>query len=847
MKRIFAGRIKMSWVAAAAAMFLPLFALGVARAETKTPADMFNDSMSLISGGRRAEAAAMLARIADEHPADQLACEALIQLGRLYENMGRPAEAEAAYLRAATENQSHPRAPEALAFAADIIRKSGRSADAAALYEACLDLYPDSGVADRVKFDIAFLYEGLGRREEAAAVLRSLVAKTGTQSAERAGRELIQMYTRAGLLYEAETAAAAFLSVRPGDVSVRLQLFNILLDRAKYDQAIPVIESLTKEQPDNRGLRELLFKAYKDAGRMKELVAALEQNKKNAPGDLEQARRLKDLYVWDGKTIEAMLELETILKTEPGSVADAVELSKMYYKEQWVTKARETLERALEIKPGYEPALRELGALWFAEGEMEKALEAWRAAASFNPSDVQSYYRMTGYLRQHRLYDMIIDLYTRGREALGQPSLFARDMAWILQMQMRNREAIDEYLKVIAETPGDSGAREAVFKLLEAEGPEGEGVGMIERAADARPDIAELWLMSAEALILRGNEAGAEQRMEKISQARPDARSEVAGRLMSRSAPALAARLFESAAEIEPGDPSVKLMQAGRAWLASGEAVRAENCFRKVADGFHNAPQADEALALIARISNERGDVLSARGYYARLASEHPGSPYRSLAEVEEAVAAFKLGEYEHAGVALERLSSDPRAQRFADRILFYRAEIERFSLRFEAAVELYLNLARRYPESRSVGEAISRALFLKDAETADPIHVQAITAAERKSLAGDAEGAEAMLRGLLVALPEGAMKDHSALMLASLLEKEGRLEQAVAAYLILADAPEPKELKPQACARLASLLASMNRQKEALVYFQKTIEADPRGYWGQLARQGAGSLQDIF
>jgi tetratricopeptide (TPR) repeat protein len=808
---------------------------------------MFNESMSLISGGRRTEAAAMLARIADEHPADQLACEALIQLGRLYENMGRPAEAEAAYLKAATVNPSHHRAPEALALAADIIRKSGRSADAASLYEACLDMYPDSGVAERVKFDLAFLYEGLGRREEAAAVLRALAAKSGSAASERAGRELVQMFSRAGLLYEAETAASAFLAVRPGDVSVRLQLFNILMDRAKYAEAIPLIENLTNEQQDNRGLRELLFKAYRDAGRMKELVAALEQKKKSAPGDLEAVRRLKDLYVWDGKTIEAMLELETIVKAQPGSVEDAVELSKLYYKEQWVVKARETLERALEIKPGYEPALRELGALWFAEGELEKALEAWRAASAFNPSDAQSYYRMSGYLRQHRLYDMIIDLYKSGREALGQPALFARDMAWIFQMQMRNREAIEEYLKVVAETPGDAGAREAVFKLLEIEGPESEGARMIESAADARPDNAELWLMAAETLMSRGDESGAERRLQQISGARPDARSETARRLMSRSAPALAARMFESAAELESGDPSVKLMQAGRAWLASGEAVKAENCFRKVADGFLNAPQADEALAMIARISNERGDVMSARGYFARLAAEHPGSPYRAFAELEEAVAAFKLGEREHAKEALERLSGDPRAQRFADRILFYLAEIERFSLRFEAAVELYLSLARRYPESRSVGDAISRALFLKDAETADQIHVQAITAAELKALAGDAEGAEAMLRGLLVALPDGAMKDHSAIMLAAMLEKEGKLEEAADAYSIVADATENKELKPQACARLASLLASMNRHKDALAYFQKAIEADPRGYWGQFARQGAVNLKDLF
>ncbi len=796
-----------------------------------------------IAAGMRDQAVSELNKFIGDNPKAALTPEAMMLLGNLYETSARKEEAASIYGRVSTEFPDSSFAPDALASAAKNYRLDDRPDDAVRLYKLLLSKYPDTGAAFQSFFDLSGIYESTGREDEAVLQLQTAANRTGEPDSKRARRELVGLFIRLKRYYEAESAAKKFLSADPSDDTLSSSLVKAYIGEKNYEQAIALSRRLCVAHPDDSLYESLLFDSYKAAGKIDDLIDSIDAEKKKSPDSLTPYKRLLRLYLWDNRSIEALNQLERIAAAQPDDLDSAVMLARLYNQNQWTQKAQKTLENILEKHPDFDAAWKELGDIYFSDKQLPKAMEAWKRAARFKPDDTASYLRLTSYLYANRLYDEMISLYVEGRTKTGSKDLFASELARLYNLKMMFPDALREYMNVLVQFPGDPESAKAVEDMAAAKESSGETLRVLAKTWEENRANVGVGMIYAEALLLNGNSGAAESVLDVASSGRPDPGaiySDLARRLIDLSRYAQAASLYETGAAKTTGDKAWYLIQAGRNRISEGNRTKAVGDFNAVASGYSGSPGADEAVFSLATISEDSGDFKKARSLYSRLAADYPFSPYLGLALLGDARAAFKTGDFKSAGAAFEALSSNPASAQHADEILFYRAETLRFQLKNKEASKLYTQLCDQYPESRFVNDSLNRLLFFEDTADADSIQVQAFIEAEKKIYSGAMDGAEGMLKGLAVSVVPGPLLEHVRLRLAELLENTGRTKEAAEVLSAAADDNLDYDLKPSLTVKLAELLIKLRENEAALKRLQTVISADPRGFWGQRAREMA-------
>ncbi|MBI3809633.1 MAG: tetratricopeptide repeat protein [Nitrospirae bacterium] len=77
------------------------------------------------------------------------------------------------------------------------------------------------------------------------------------------------------------------------------------------------------------------------------------------------------------------------------------------------------------------------------------------------------------------------------------------------------------------------------------------------------------------------------------------------------------------------------LLQNGKQAVAQGQYDRAIGLFRRLQDGYPNAPERSEAMLLLAQVFEKRGETIPALVEYRKLASEFPQAPQATLARIK--------------------------------------------------------------------------------------------------------------------------------------------------------------------------------------------------------------------
>ncbi len=755
-----------------------------------------------------------------------------------------------AFMQLYQDYTDDPLAPRALYMAAEATAQAGREAAAVDLYETLVDRFPDAPIAIDARFRLAQLYEKTGRADDAVRMLRQVSENPDKGYADRASRALVELYLRLSRIYEAQTVIEKHLKKNPGDLQFLLQLAKSYEVKEEYESAAGIYKKILEANPGNRGFENKYFNAVKNAGKLDELIGQIEQRKAKNPGDMAPYHTLKRLYQWDKKSLDELNQLEVIVKHEPGNLVDAVELAKVYYDNKWVTKAKETLEAVIAKNPAFQPAWRQLGNIYFQEKDMDRAREAWEKAAGFNPDDAVTYRTLAGYYLPFYLHDEVAKLFEKGRKRLGDPNLFAADLANLYYNQMQFEKALGEYVKLLMMNPNDKNAANMIYRLATKEEVADKGIGIVEKAAAAQPGNLQLQLTWLDILMTLKKGPASMSEAERAASRTPVPAaflSQLAGRRAMRGAHKQAARLYEAAAGKDAAQSPFFLLQAARSWLTAGDMDNAARLLRRIVDDYPGAPGADEALMKLAGIEEDRRNYKEARGYYARLASEYPAGPWFEASLVGEARTTFSLGEFARAAESFDALAKRPGSSRYFDQILFFRAETKLFSSKIDEAKKLYRLVMDQYPESRYVNDALERLFFLEDMSATDPIFIQAFIAAEKKNIKGDAAGAVAAFRKLAAMMPEGTPRDYVFMRTGDILLKGGELEAAAKAYSkILEDRQDPA-LAARAGYRLAVILEKLGRDKEALRRCQDVITNYPASYWGRRAGSLARGLADKF
>lgn len=752
------------------------------------------------------------------------------------------------YMRLFREYPEDSLAPRALYMAAEATARAGRVSDAVDIYETLIDKYPDNQMAAEGGFKLAALYENTGRAADAVRLLRGLSDDPRKGYSNRATKALVELYLRLSRIYEAQTVIEKQLAENPGDLQFLLQLAKSHETKDEYEKAAGVYEKIMEANPGNRGFENRYFNAVKKAGNLDSLVEEYELQKEKNPDDMAPYHKLKRLYLWDKKSLDALTQLEVIVEREPGNLPDAVELAKAYYANKWVTKAKETLEGIIGKNPGYTPAWRELGDIYFKEKEQDKARRAWEKAAGFNPDDPNTYRALAGYFMPHYLHAEAARLFEKGRDRLGNPNLFAPDLAHLYYNQMQFEKALHEYVRLLAMNPNDKNAANMTYRLATMEEVGEKGLEIVGETARAQPGNLQLQLTWLDVLMTAAPDDEAIRKAEQAAAGMENGGgflNQLAGQRASRGAHTQAARLYEAAAGMAPDREAFFLLQAARSWLTAGDMRNASALLRRIVDQHAGAAGSDEALMKLASLEEDRGNFGEARGYYARLTAEYPGGPWFEEALVGEARTAFLTGDFQRAAEAFDALAGRPGSSRFFDQILFFRAETKFFTSKIDEALKLYQLVADQYPESSYLNDALERVFFIEDMKEADPMFLQVYISAEKKYIRGDAAGAESALRKLAGMIDGGAPRAHVMVRIGDLLLEEERPDEAAEVYREVLDSDTP--LAARAGYRLAGILNQQGRDKEALRQCQKVLDQHPSSYWGRKARFLARRLADKY
>ncbi|MGA7160318.1 MAG: tetratricopeptide repeat protein [Bacteroidota bacterium] len=106
--------------------------------------------------------------------------------------------------------------------------------------------------------------------------------------------------------------------------------------------------------------------------------------------------------------------------------------------------------RWLNQKPQDIDNMAALGALFYKAGNEARADSMWNVALSVAPKSVTNYSIVSMVQSDNRLFDKSIATYVRGRKEIGEPALFAGELAMLYSLMMDYADATREYITILS-------------------------------------------------------------------------------------------------------------------------------------------------------------------------------------------------------------------------------------------------------------------------------------------------------------------------------------------------------------------------------------------------------------
>jgi len=209
---------------------------------------------------------------------------------------------------------------------------------------------------------------------------------------------------------------------------------------------------------------------------------------------LQIAQRLEQSGDWK----QASLLYEDLLRTDSTNYVffDALRRSysqlKEYDKSIWLIRQRLRLRPTDTFLEAY------LGGALFDAGRTASADSVWDALLASQPRQRQFYVLIAQQLQERRLFGKAIDMYVRGRSALGNPAEFAQELALLYSATQSYGDAVSEYLLLLEQTPHQIGyiqSRIASFTIRDQGLHAAEEV--IARAIERRPQNIQFRILFA--------------------------------------------------------------------------------------------------------------------------------------------------------------------------------------------------------------------------------------------------------------------------------------------------------------------------------------------------------------
>ena len=567
-----------------------------------------------------------------------------------------------------------------------------------------------------------------------------------------------------------------------------------------------------------------------------EIGEALKRGKVlEAAGELEPAVGVyRALYMRYPRRTDVLFRLEALL-SRTGAHREAADL----------------LERHLRRSPNDAAARLRLGDAYFSLGERSEAFGQWERILGHVRGSA-GYSLVAERYKRHNLLAEAERIYLRGREALGPPTLHARQLAELAERQADYERAVTEYLLYLEEKPGHLALIEPKFRDFAREGLAREQIlaRLVEEVRGQPKDLSRRRLLTRYAvgagrpetalaalleypgglvqdqpLLMRIGSRAAETRDWETAASAYEA-------LIARTeAPVALLRPLLALAQVREGQERVddahqiyedvigrnpRRVEADEARFRMGKLLRdarndldgALEVFGRVAEGKRWSPWRDRSLAAIGEISVRKDDLDGARSAYARIVRERGGEEEGWEARFRIAECSFFQGEFEDARRVLVQILSGP-------------------------ATGFALN------DALSLLELIDRSI------SADPEALAGY--AEAVKLARQQKRARALehLLALVARYPSGGLVDRCLALQAELLDSLGHYQESIGAYQMLLDQIPWSPLCPSSRMGMARISSDrLGRHQVAIDMYERLLVDYPESVEADEARDRLRMLQ---
>ncbi len=312
--------------------------------------------------------------------------------------------------------------------------------------------YPDDIRADDARKELAKIHLSAKEYDKAIDMYKEIIAKSNNiNNINNAKLKLSEIYYsthryREGIELLEEWLKSNEYILKKDEIACNLADFY--LQTGNKDEAWLLLEKYMG-RGSKKAFQQLLDLAIK-SGEIDRLLNSL-QTYKNRFKAADYYTYISDCYLAIGrkdKAIQALKEYErfdkdvNILK----KTAD-IEIS-----DNKIEDAIKTLEKAIEYIPYDWQCLRKLGHCYYLIKNKEKAIEVWKRAFDkrFGKNQEQ-YMNYISVLIEHQLLEEALKACDEGRKTLGIQTMFAEERAAVLDALGREKEALDEYINLLAE------------------------------------------------------------------------------------------------------------------------------------------------------------------------------------------------------------------------------------------------------------------------------------------------------------------------------------------------------------------------------------------------------------
>ncbi|MCY4632929.1 MAG: tetratricopeptide repeat protein [Acidobacteria bacterium] len=506
---------------------------------------------------------------------------ARFMIGRHLEGLDDTEGAVRAFREAA---RLDPAAGEPLAELAALYARAGRADDAMDTAEEALAREPDNRSAHRV----------LGLAYAAAASTRE-----GT-------REEVDLAV--------EHLERARGSVVP-DLQVELTLARFYLRAAATDEAIGLLEELSKDQLAYALASVLLAEAYQQAGRHDEALRTLEEAVGSTRPTYRMLARLGELYEQARRWRDAAEAYRGAVALNPRSAGVRRRLAAVLLEGDEAARARDVLEGILEMRPRDTASYHMLAEVEIALTNFDAAESAARRLIELEPDGLRGPYVLSQVFERRHEYQRVVEtlapVLERARAMRPQRLLaemldqLGRAYQWLEDPQ----GATQVYEDAVSLMPTSPGFQARLAQAYVDGERHDDAARLLARARDASPRNLTLAIIEADLYGRRGNlERGEDLLVDLLAENRdvPRAHLALASFYSEHDRLREALLVLESAQQQFPGETSI-LFLLGAVLEQSDRFADAERAFRRVLD---RDPEHAQALNYLGYMLADRGERL---------------------------------------------------------------------------------------------------------------------------------------------------------------------------------------------------------------------------------------------